>query len=207
MLLSLLVYQINLFDDGRHFLLGALDLVVHVADDSLRVFAFREKADVVFEQREMGIRGRSSYVFVDSEAIFKSLDDYNAAIKQLDDLSAQYQKNIDEAYATLDQMYETYQSQKGYLSEINRNAREEEIIKREKDIKKYQQEVFGPEGDLIKKRLELIKPIQERVFAAINQYAETNQITMVIDRANNQTLLYYAPALDKTNAIITLLKQ
>ena len=89
----------------------------------------------------------------------------------------------------------------------NRNAREEEIIKREKDIKKYQQEVFGPEGDLIKKRLELIKPIQERVFAAINQYAETNQITMVIDRANNQTLLYYAPALDKTNAIITLLKQ
>ena len=143
---------------------------------------------------------QSSYVFVDSEAIFKSLDDYNAAIKQLDDLSAQYQKNIDEAYATLDQMYETYQSQKGYLSEINRNAREE-------DIKKYQQEVFGPEGDLIKKRLELIKPIQERVFAAINQYAETNQITMVIDRANNQTLLYYAPALDKTNAIITLLKQ
>ena len=140
---------------------------------------------------------QSSYVFVDSEAIFKSLDDYNAAIKQLDDLSAQYQKNIDEAYATLDQMYETYQSQKGYLSEINRNAREEEIIKREKDIKKYQQEVFGPEGDLIKKRL----------FAAINQYAETNQITMVIDRANNQTLLYYAPALDKTNAIITLLKQ
>ena len=130
---------------------------------------------------------QSSYVFVDSEAIFKSLDDYNAAIKQLDDLSAQYQKNIDEAYATLDQMYETYQSQKGYLSEINRNAREEEIIKREKDIKKYQQEVFGP--------------------AAINQYAETNQITMVIDRANNQTLLYYAPALDKTNAIITLLKQ
>ena len=60
---------------------------------------------------------------------------------------------------------------------------------------------------MIKKRLELIKPIQERVFAAINQYAETNQITMVIDRANNQTLLYYAPALDKTNAIITLLKQ
>ena len=51
---------------------------------------------------------QSSYVFVDSEAIFKSLDDYNAAIKQLDDLSAQYQKNIDEAYATLDQMYETY---------------------------------------------------------------------------------------------------
>ena len=153
------------------------------------------------------VQAQSSYVFVDSEAIFKSLDDYNAAIKQLDDLSAQYQKNIDEAYATLDQMYETYQSQKGYLSEINRNAREEEIIKREKDIKKYQQEVFGPEGDLIKKRLELIKPIQERVFAAINQYAEANQITMAIDRANNQTLLYYAPALDKTNAIITLLKQ
>lgn len=105
---------------------------------------------------------QSSYVFVDSEAIFKSLDDYNAAIKQLDDLSAQYQKNIDEAYATLDQMYETYQSQKGYLSEINRNAREEEIIKREKDIKKYQRKFSVPRR-FDQKRLELIKPIQERV--------------------------------------------
>lgn len=83
--------------------------------------------------------------------------------------------------------------------------REEQIVNREKEIKKYQQDVFGPEGELMKKRIELIKPIQERVFAAINKYAETNNLGMDVDRANNQTLLYYQPALDKTDEIIKML--
>ena len=144
-----------------------------------------------------------SYVFVNSETIFKSQADYNSAIKQLDDLSAEYQKNIDDAYAELDETFNNYAAQRGYLSETSRQNREEQIVNREKEIKKYQQDVFGPE--LMKKRIELIKPIQERVFAAINKYAETNNLGMVVDRANNQTLLYYQPALDKTDEIIKML--
>ncbi|VDR35041.1 Outer membrane protein [Alistipes sp. cv1] len=146
-----------------------------------------------------------SYVFVNSETIFKSQADYNSAIKQLDDLSAEYQKNIDDAYAELDETFNNYAAQRGYLSETSRQNREEQIVNREKEIKKYQQDVFGPEGELMKKRIELIKPIQERVFAAINKYAETNNLGMVVDRANNQTLLYYQPALDKTDEIIKML--
>ena len=140
-----------------------------------------------------------SYVFVNSETIFKSQADYNSAIKQLDDLSAEY------AYAELDETFNNYAAQRGYLSETSRQNREEQIVNREKEIKKYQQDVFGPEGELMKKRIELIKPIQERVFAAINKYAETNNLGMVVDRANNQTLLYYQPALDKTDEIIKML--
>ena len=143
-----------------------------------------------------------SYVFVNSETIFKSQADYNSAIKQLDDLSAEYQKNIDDAYAELDETFNNYAAQRGYLSETSRQNREEQIVNREKEIKKYQQDVFGPEGELMKKRIELIKPIQER---AINKYAETNNLGMVVDRANNQTLLYYQPALDKTDEIIKML--
>ena len=146
-----------------------------------------------------------SYVFVNSETIFKSQADYNSTIKQLDDLSAEYQKNIDDAYAELDETFNNYAAQRGYLSETSRQNREEQIVNREKEIKKYQQDVFGPEGELMKKRIELIKPIQERVFAAINKYAETNTLGMVVDRANNQTLLYYQPALDKTDEIIKML--
>ena len=104
-----------------------------------------------------------SYVFVNSETIFKSQADYNSAIKQLDDLSAEYQKNIDDAYAELDETFNNYAAQRGYLSETSRQNREEQIVNREKEIKKYQQDVFGPEGELMKKRIELIKPIQERV--------------------------------------------
>lgn len=145
------------------------------------------------------------YVFINSEAVFKSQTDYNDAIKQLDDLAEQYQKEIDQAFADLDEQYNNYIAQRGYLSETSKKMREDEIINRERELKQYQEQIFGPEGDLMKKRVELIKPIQERVFGMINSYAESHGLGMIIDRANNQTLLYYAPALDKTEEIINLL--
>ncbi len=148
-----------------------------------------------------------SYIFVNSEKVFKSQASYNTAIKQLEDLTAAYQKNIDDAYATIEQAYTNYQSQKAYLSDTRRNEREQEIIDMEHKVTAYQQEKFGNEGEVMKKRLELIKPIQDKVFAVINKYAETNNHTMVVDVVNNQTLLYYAPALDKTQEIINLLNQ
>ena len=141
-----------------------------------------------------------SYIFVNSEKVFKSQNDYNTAIQQLDDLAKQYQKNVDDAYQTLEEAYSNY------LSETKRAAKEQEIVELEKEVQKYQQDVLGPQGDLMKKRTELIKPIQDKVFAAINQYAEANKYTMVLDVVNNQTLLYYSPSLDKTQDIINLLK-
>lgn len=159
-------------------------------------------AGVMQAQSQPQVQG---YVFINSEAVFKSQTDYNEAIQQLDDLAEQYQNEIDQAFADLDEQYNNYVAQRNYLSETSRKTREDEIINREKEIKQYQEQVFGPEGDLMKKRIELIKPIQERVFAAINNYAESNGLGMIIDRANNQTLLYYAPALDKTEEIINLL--
>lgn len=145
------------------------------------------------------------YVFINSETVFKSQTDYNEAIKQLDDLAKQYQQEIDQAFADLDEQYNNYIAQRGYLSETSKKMREDEIINRERELKQYQEQIFGPEGDLMKKRIELIKPIQERVFGVINSYAESHGLGMIIDRANNQTLLYYAPALDKTEEIINLL--
>ena len=139
-----------------------------------------------------------SYIFVNSEKVFKSQNDYNTAIQQLDDLAKQYQKNVDDAYQTLEEAYSNYQAQKNYLSETKRAAKEQEIVELEKEVQKYQQDVLGPQGDLMKKRTELIKPI--------NQYAEANKYTMVLDVVNNQTLLYYSPSLDKTQDIINLLK-
>lgn len=147
-----------------------------------------------------------SYIFVNSEKVFKSQSDYNSAITQLDDLAKQYQKNVEDAYKQLEDAYSNYQAQKNYLSETKQAAKEQELSDLEKAVSKYQQDVLGPEGDLMKKRTELIKPIQERVFAAINKYAEANKFTMVVDVANNQTLLYYTPTMDKTQEIINLLK-
>ena len=143
---------------------------------------------------------------VHTEKIFKSLPAYNDAIAQIDNMGAEYQKKVDEAYANIEKMYNTYMAQKAYLNEATRQSREDAIIQREQEAGKYQESIFGPEGELMKKRIEMIKPIQDLVFAAINQYAQGQGYTLVIDIANNPSVLYYAPNSDKTNEIINLVK-
>lgn len=105
-----------------------------------------------------------NYMVVNSQLIFKSLDEYNKATEEVDALGKQYQKNIDEAYAKVEEMFNQYQEQKGYLSQTTRNERENLIIENEKRINEYQEKVFGQGGDLMKRRVELIKPIQDNVL-------------------------------------------
>ena len=143
-----------------------------------------------------------SYVFVNSETIFKSQADYNSAIKQLDDLSAEYQKNIDDAYAELDETFNNYAAQRGYLSETSRQNREEQIVNREKEIKKYQQDVFGPEGELFKKRESLMKPIQDEIYNAVKEISEDKGYQMVMDRASSMNIIFASPKIDISNEVL-----
>ena len=148
-----------------------------------------------------------SYIVVNSEKIFKSIGSYNDAIQTINDLTRQYQQNIDAAYANVEKLYADYEDQRDYISQSRQAQYENEIAEREKEIADYQKAVFGPEGELMKKRTELIKPIQDRVFGIINQYAEDNKVGLVLDVATNPSVLYYSPDMDRTQAIIELVKQ
>ena len=147
-----------------------------------------------------------NYIVVDSEKIFKSIAAYNEANSTLEKLAETYQKNIDDEYEKVEQMYNDYIQQKAYLSESTRQSREDAIINREKEILAYQEQIFGQEGEWMKKRVELITPIQEKVFGVITKYAEANGQALVMDINSNPTVLYYSPKADKTEEIIKLLK-
>ncbi|MBQ5691391.1 MAG: OmpH family outer membrane protein, partial [Alistipes sp.] len=92
------------------------------------------------------------------------------------------------------------------LSMSSQATIEQQILKKEEEAQKFQKEVFGDEGTLIKKRVELIKPIQERVFAAIEAYAKANGYELVLDKASNASILYFGSAIDHTDKIIEKLK-
>lgn len=154
-----------------------------------------------------GLKAQEGYIFINSEKVFKSQEDYNLAIQTLDQLSQEAQKRIDDTYARMEQLFNTFQSQRQFLTEQARKEREDEIINMERDITKFQEETMGENGSLMQQRLALIKPIQDRIFGAINKYAETNGIGMVVDITNNMSVLYYSPKLDKTDDIINLLKK
>lgn len=154
-----------------------------------------------------GTLSAQNYIIVNSEKIFKSLDNYNQAITSLDELAKQYQSQVDAKYEEIEKLYNTYQSQKQSLSAATRQARENEIITKEQEAQEYQESLFGQEGELMKKRLELIKPIQEQVFGAIESYAKEVGADMVLDSSNNPTLLYNNPAIERTQQVIDALKK
>ena len=147
-----------------------------------------------------------NYIVVDSEKIFKSIDAYNTAIAELDELAKQYQQQVDNKFAAVELLYNNYMNQKASLSASARQVREETILEQEQEAQRFQESLFGTDGTLMKKRMELIQPIQKRVFAAIEAYAGKAGADLVIDKANNPTLLYSSSAVDRTQQIIDALK-
>lgn len=147
-----------------------------------------------------------NYIVVNSEKVFKSITAYNNAISELDKLAESYQSQVDQKFEEVEDLYNTYQQQKAQLSTSTRQSFENAILAREKEATDLQESLFGDEGTLMKKRIELIKPIQERVFAAIEAYAKEIGAEVVLDSSNNPTLLYNAASVERTRQIINRLK-
>ena len=161
---------------------------------------------VMFALATLGIASAQKYCVIDSEKVFKSLDEYNQAITSLDELGKAYQAEVDKMYKNVETIYNNYMAQRESLSASTRTSLEQQILQKEQEAQKYQQEVFGENGALMKKRIELIKPIQDKVFAAIETYAKVNGFELVLDKASNASILYNGSAVDHTDAIIKTLK-
>ena len=154
----------------------------------------------------IGAASAQKYIVVDSEKIFRSLADYNTAMTTLDNLAKEYQTKVDNAYAEVESLYNTYMAQKANLSATARNTKEQEILAKERAAAEFQESVFGNDGVIMKKRIELIQPIQKRVFTAIENYAKSGGYDMVVDSASNAAMLYHSEAVNHTQNIIELLK-
>ena len=153
-----------------------------------------------------GALSAQNYIIVNSEKVFKSVEAYNTAISDLDSLAKQYQEQVDAKFEEVETLYNNYMAQKASLSASARQAREALILAREKEAQQFQESLFGQEGVLMQKRLELIQPIQKRVFAAIEAYAGQAGADLVLDSSNNPTLLYNNPSVARTQQVIEALK-
>lgn len=153
-----------------------------------------------------GMASAQSYIVIDSEKVFKSIAEYNTALETLDNLAQLYQTEVDKRFAEVEELYNTYMAQKASLSSAARQSREDAILKKEKEATDYQQSIFGNDGTLMKKRIELIQPIQKRVFDTIETYATKHGYDLVLDSANNATLLYNSTRLDHTQQVIAALR-
>jgi len=145
------------------------------------------------------------YCVIDSKYILEKIPDYNNAQKQLDVASQGWQKEVDTRMQSIDQMYKSYQAERPMLSEAVRKKREDEIVAKEKEAKDLQKKYFGYEGEVFKKRQSLVKPIQDKVYNAVQQYAQARGYDMVYDKAGGITIFYADPKLDKSDEVVKLI--
>jgi outer membrane protein len=145
------------------------------------------------------------FAYVDSEYILSNIPDYRAAQEQLDRLSEEWQKEVELSYEEVEALYRNYQNDRVLLSDEMRRKREEEIVKREAAAADLQRKYFGPEGELFRNQEELIRPIQDRVYNAVEKLATDGNYAVIFDTANSPTMLYTNPRNDLSDDILKIL--
>lgn len=144
--------------------------------------------------------------YVDTEYILDQLPDYRSAQKQLDDAASKWKEELQRRKAELDKLTKSYNAEFILLPEETRKKREEEIAQRQKSHDDYQKEKFGAEGELFKKRQQLLKPIQDKVFKAVQEVAKENAQDFIFDKAGAVTMLFSNAKYDRSDEVIDKLK-
>jgi outer membrane protein len=147
---------------------------------------------------------RIAYVNVGD--ILESIDEYQAAQAELDKIANQWRSEIAQEYDKIKGMYNRYQAEQVLLSDDTRRQREEEIMNKEKEVRDMQKERFGPEGALFKKRQDLVRPVQDKVYAAIEEYANERGYDFIFDKSGAAGIIFSNPEYDKTEDIKKKLK-
>jgi outer membrane protein len=148
------------------------------------------------------VSNAQKYCVVDSKYILENLNEYKDAQKRLDEISEQWQKEIDVKFAEVDRLYKAYQAEQVMLSDEMKTRRQNDIIEKEKQAKDLQKKHFGFEGDLYKKRQELVKPVQDKVYNAIQKLAVNKNYDLILDKSAGITVFYNDPKIDKSADIL-----
>ncbi|TAE87325.1 MAG: OmpH family outer membrane protein [Bacteroidetes bacterium] len=142
------------------------------------------------------------FAYVDTEYILDLLPEYRSAQKQLEQLSLDWEKEIEKRQQAIDKMYRDFNAEQVLLTEELRKKREQEIKDKEKELKDYRTQKFGYEGELFKKRQELIRPIQDKVFEAVQKVAKQGALDFIFAKGGEMIMLFSNAKYDKSDEVL-----
>ncbi len=145
------------------------------------------------------------FAYVDTDYILGNMKEYTDAQKKLDDISADWQKQIEDKYKEIDALYKQYQAEQVLLTDDMKKQRQKEIEDKEQEVKDFQKAKFGYQGELYQKRQELVKPIQDKAYDAVNKVAQQKQYDFIFDKASGSSMLYVNTKLDLSDAVLAQL--
>ena len=146
--------------------------------------------------------GGQKIVYVDSEYIMENIPEYADAQEELNAMSIKWQNEIKAVMDKVSEMYSKYQTEMVLLSEDQKHAREQEIINKEQEAKTLQMQYFGADGQLYQKRTELVQPIQEKIYTAMQELAQTKNYAFILDLASGTSVLYASDKNDISDEVL-----
>jgi outer membrane protein len=142
------------------------------------------------------------YAIIDTRYILNKIPEYKDADKKLQLVGEQWQKEIDDKQAQLDKMYKNYEAEQFMLTDELKKKREDELFVKEKEIRELQKKRFGYEGDLFKERQKLVKPVQDKVYNAVQKLAVARSYDFILDKSEGITVIFADPKLDKSDDVL-----
>ncbi len=142
------------------------------------------------------------YAIIDTKYILNKIPEYKDADKKLQQVGEQWQKEIDDKQAQLDKMYKNYEAEQFMLTDELKKKREDELFVKEKEIRDLQKRRFGYEGDLFRERQRLVKPLQDKVYNAVQKIAVAKSYDFVLDKSEGITIIFADPKLDRSDDVL-----
>lgn len=146
------------------------------------------------------------YAIIDTRYIFEQMPEYKNVQKQVDAQAATWQKEIDTKQAELDKLYSDYDAEESMMSADLKKKKEDELFNKEKTLRDLQKKRFGFEGDLFKKRMELMEPLQKKVAEGVKRLAAANGYDLILDKSEGKTIIFADPKLDKSEELLKELR-
>lgn len=142
------------------------------------------------------------FALIDMEYILKNIPAYERANEQLNQVSRKWQAEVEALTTEANTMYKNYQNEVVFLSQEQKQAKQEAIMQKEKEASDLKKKYFGPEGELFKKRESLMSPIQDEIYTAVKDIADMRGYSMVMDRASDNGMIFASPKIDISNEVL-----
>ncbi len=150
--------------------------------------------------------GQLKIGYVDSDTIMENLPDAQDARQKLDAIIQEWQTDLNKLESDWKTKYDDYEKRKLIMTDQTRVEVEQELVKMEQGISEFREKKFGTNGELFQKQDELMKPVQNRIFKAIEEIAQEEDLDYVFDRSGDIMLLYAKEEHDLTTKVIDKLK-
>lgn len=145
------------------------------------------------------------YALIDMEYIMSNIPAYERASEQLNQTSKKFQAEVEAVDQQAKTLYKNYQNEAAFLSEGQKKDREQAIVDKEKEAAELKKKYFGPQGELYKKRIALLEPIQDEIYNAVKAVAQLRGYQLVLDRSADNGIIFASPSIDISAEVLSRL--